>query len=395
LSKKANILVTDATSRHMLAITRSLGKKGLPVAAASYQDNALVYSSRYCTQKLKSPRSSEETEYVNFLKQLTQSQNIEMIFAGSDNTAQYLSDHREEFPGLKNALPSKEDFTIANRKDTCLRKAMDVGVPVPKSWFPEKYEEVPALAEKIPYPVVVKGQLGSGSSHNRYAYDKKQLLEAYNEIYGLEKDAGVGLPTIQEYLTGKGFICGMLADHGEIIAAYQHHRYREYPITGGVSAIVESIDHPRILEESRKMVKALNWHGIIMTEFKHNPVNDTYNLLEINPRFWGATGLPVAAGIDFPYMYYKLSMGEKVEPVTSYNVGLKYIFLLPTALLSVVSYPKSWRGVAGPLFSGNATTDMDWSDLGPTLNQLKLTMYLLRQGVRKTETELVQENRLS
>lgn len=384
-----NILVTDATSRHMLVITRSLGKRGLAVSAASYQDNAIVFSSKYCTEKLKSPRSGEQQAYLDFLLETNRRSPLEIVYAGSDNTAQYISDNREKFPALLNALPEKEAFNTATKKDSCLKLAMDVGVQVPDTFFPEQYDDIGPFAEKTQYPVVIKGQLGAGSSHIRYAYDKKQLLQKFDEIFQLEKDEKVGLPTVQQYLSGKGFICGMLADHGEVIAAYQHHRYREYPVSGGVSAIVESIELPRILEKSKKMVKALNWHGIIMTEFKHDPVKDTYNLLEINPRFWGATGLAVESGIDFPYLYYQLSCGEKVEPVTSYKVGLKYMFLFPTSVLSVVSYPRSVMGVMKPLFSRNGTTDIDWHDTKPLLNQLRMTAYQIKQGTKKTQKKLV------
>ena len=384
------VLITDATSRHMLVIARSLGKKSINIGAASYQKGALVFKSKYCRKKLISPRSSEHDAYVKFLQETSANEKPELIIAGSDNTSQYVSDNRETFgPQFRNALPSKEAFVTANQKDSCLKLAMDLGVQVPKSFFPDNVEEANKLADKLSYPVLVKGQLGSGSSNIRYVHNKETLIPAYREIYELEKEFDVNPPTIQEHLTGKGYICGMLVKNGEIIAHFQHRRFREYPITGGVSAIVESCYIPQIFEDSKKMIEGLNWHGIIMTEFKHNPVNDTYNLLEINPRFWGATGLAVAAGIDFPYMYYQLSMGEKVEPVTEYNIGLKYIFLFPTALMSVVSYPKSIGGLVKPLLGANSKTDIDWLDIKPTLSQLKVTQYLIRKGVKKTQTELI------
>ena len=31
-------------------------------------------------------------------------------------------------------------------------------------------------------------------------------------------------------------------------------------------------------------------------------------LIEVNPRFWGSLALAIYAGIDFPYLLYKLAM---------------------------------------------------------------------------------------
>ncbi|HEY9247028.1 MAG TPA: hypothetical protein VIO11_09300, partial [Candidatus Methanoperedens sp.] len=51
----------------------------------------------------------------------------------------------------------------------------------------------------------------------------------------------------------------------------------------------------------------------------------TPKLIEVNPRFWSYLKLPMYCGIDFPYLLYKVSLGEKVEPVANYKIGARYI----------------------------------------------------------------------
>jgi hypothetical protein len=43
----------------------------------------------------------------------------------------------------------------------------------------------------------------------------------------------------------------------------------------------------------------------------------------VNGRFWGSLQLAVDAGVDFPALLLSASTGERVEPVSSYRVGVR------------------------------------------------------------------------
>ena len=51
-------------------------------------------------------------------------------------------------------------------------------------------------------------------------------------------------------------------------------------------------------------------------------------LIEINGRFWGSLQLSIEAGIDFPFLLYKLALGNKLECELSYKEGVKSRWLL-------------------------------------------------------------------
>ena len=59
-----------------------------------------------------------------------------------------------------------------------------------------------------------------------------------------------------------------------------------------------------------------------MVEFKWNPNNRTFALMEINGRFWGSLPLAVAAGADFPAMLYELMIEGTVREQPVPNLGI-------------------------------------------------------------------------
>jgi predicted ATP-grasp superfamily ATP-dependent carboligase len=58
-------------------------------------------------------------------------------------------------------------------------------------------------------------------------------------------------------------------------------------------------------------------------EFKEDSRDGSVKLLEINGRFWGSLQLAVDAGIDFPYLLYRLAVDGDVEPALSYVEGVR------------------------------------------------------------------------
>ena len=112
---------------------------------------------------------------------------------------------------------------------------------------------------------------------------------------------------------------------GEPLLLFQHRRIREYPISGGVSTCCESMPlDPKLRDWSVALLKAMNWDGVAMVEFRYDEASGRAVLLEVNGRFWGSLPLAVHAGCDFPYEFYRSSVGRtalrrppRIEPVSS------------------------------------------------------------------------------
>jgi predicted ATP-grasp superfamily ATP-dependent carboligase len=64
-------------------------------------------------------------------------------------------------------------------------------------------------------------------------------------------------------------------------------------------------------EYALRLLQHVGWHGVAMVEFKVDRQSGTPLLMEVNGRYWGTVGLPVAAGTDFPLYQWQILHGER------------------------------------------------------------------------------------
>jgi predicted ATP-grasp superfamily ATP-dependent carboligase len=115
----------------------------------------------------------------------------------------------------------------------------------------------------------------------------------------------------------------------------------------------------------------LKWYGVAMVEFKYDPRDNQPKLLEINPRFWGSLELAIKAGVNFPYLLYKVVMDEEIEPVMKYKLGVRCRWLLPGDLCHFLANPKRFSLQPSFFkFYGTAYDILSWRDPLPVLGTL-------------------------
>ena len=52
-------------------------------------------------------------------------------------------------------------------------------------------------------------------------------------------------------------------------------------------------------------MRAINYYGLVELEYKLDPRDGQYNLLDVNGRTWGYHTLGPGAGVDFPYLLFR------------------------------------------------------------------------------------------
>jgi biotin carboxylase len=81
--------------------------------------------------------------------------------------------------------------------------------------------------------------------------------------------------------------------------------------------------NPTLRDYTIALLKAMQYRGVAMVEFKYDPARDTFTLMEVNPRVQTSTALALHAGADIPYIVYELFAHDRRIPVASYKIGVK------------------------------------------------------------------------
>src|SRR5208282_1432568 len=90
-----------------------------------------------------------------------------------------------------------------------------------------------------------------------------------------------------------------------------------------VTAVAEHPD-PALVEPSLALLRALQWEGVAMVEFKVRADGSNAVLMEVNGRYWGTISLPVSAGLDFPLYHWQVAHSEQPEIPQTYSADTKW-----------------------------------------------------------------------
>lgn len=258
-----------------------------------------------------------------------------------DATLRYVSEHREELASKARFLiPSRESLAIAWDKALTLHLAQRLGLPCPRTYeFSNALEFAKQALALEPGSFVAKPRSGTGSAGINYGEKRTAAdWEAHWRRYGPM--------LIQERVPPQGRGQGvsiLMGQDGECVAAFAHERLQQYPNSGGPSTDRRGIHAPSLVEQSIQLLRRLEWRGIAMVEWKIDPRDGQPKLMEINPRFWGSLELAVRSGVNFPLLYARAAVGEKLEPVITYQTGLRCRWMVPGEILRYLTQPRGAR----------------------------------------------------
>jgi predicted ATP-grasp superfamily ATP-dependent carboligase len=322
------VLVTDAGRSSAIAIMRSLGRRGWHVVAADADRGSVGFRSRYVGERLCHPDPAvDPAGAAATILEAADRGGIELIVPVTDELVLPLAAARDRLPaGCVLAMADDAGLVATGDKVATLELARQLGVPTPPTAVVRSADEALEAAPGLGWPVVVKpavSRLRTATGIDRftvaYANDRSELAER------MEAVGGRTAVLLQRYVPGEGHGVELLMAGGRPLAAFQHHRLREVPITGGASSFRESVAlDPELRDASVRLLGALSWTGLAMVEFRVGA--DGASLMEVNGRIWGSLPLAVRAGMDFPARMADLFLdGPPPEgPVdTDYRIGVR------------------------------------------------------------------------
>ena len=385
--KTYDALVLDAHLRQSLTTVRSLGRRGMRVAALEVANMAAhlpTFASRWCREAFVAPAYEQSSEqYVEYLEYLLDTLDIRVLITSSDGTLDILRQHRERLSKHTHlAIASEAALDIAVNKDRTLALARELGLGVPASIRVATVEEVPAVLREVGLPAVVKPVCSWVWGKQESARLSSQLVTGVDEARRAVEDAVRlgGSALIQQFLAGRCEAVNFLYAGGEVYARFAQWAKRMQPPLGGTSVFRQSIAVPEdIGEQAERLVRAANLEGYCEVEFRRDTAGKPY-LMEINPRLSASIEVAVRAGVDFPHLIFQWASGEPIERVTTYRVGGWMRYLQGDLLTTLQTIPQRGRpGVTPPLrafgaflaaFCVPAHYDyLDWHDLKPALSE--------------------------
>jgi protein-tyrosine-phosphatase/predicted ATP-grasp superfamily ATP-dependent carboligase len=320
MTGRKRILVLDASCNAATTIVQSLGRAGHDITLAGEFPDAFSFRSRYPLKRLVYPSSLKSKKaFQEWFLRLWSPELFDYVIPATDLTIYPLREisFERDLPGV--ILPPKGSFPFFFDKSKTIALAMEHEVPVPVSvvvrdgqWNPDDYSSFPYYVK----PARSKVWVGDSG----FDLDAR-LVRTSSELFEAVTDAvAYGEVLIQRYEQGDGVGIELLCKEGEILLSFAHRRVHEYPLTGGGSTYRVSIDSPPALfQSSKRLVKAANWSGVAMVEFKQD--GEAFSLMEVNGRFWGSLPLSYRSGVDFPLALIRSLSGEDVSLETPYRRG--------------------------------------------------------------------------
>lgn len=327
---RPHVLVTDAGRGSAVACIRSLGRRGWRITAADRDPSSAGFRSRYVARRLTHPDPlANADEFVASILRVTRETAVDLVIPVTDESGLPLAAARDAFDGIcRLAIPEPGAMAITHDKAATVALAERLGVPVPPTRLVTDPGEGRSAARDLGYPIVIKPgvsrRVRSDGTIERlavaYAADAAELERSLARM-----DPGSPV-LLQRWLAGRGLGVEVLAEGGRILAAFQHRRLREVPVTGGASALRESVPlDDDLFAHTVRLIDDLRWTGLAMVEFRRAP-DGSVSLMEINGRIWGSLPLAVRSGMDFPGRWADLLLARAPAaalPATTYRHGVR------------------------------------------------------------------------
>jgi predicted ATP-grasp superfamily ATP-dependent carboligase len=185
---------------------------------------------------------------------------------------------------------------------------------------------------------------------------------------------------VQEIIPGAGELQVSVATFcvdGKVTQAMTARRRRQYPIDYGLgSSFVESVYLPELLDPAERVLHYMRASGMVEVEFKQDPRDGVFKLLDINIRPWGWHTLCIACGLDLPYIQYQHLLG-KSSPTFSPAYGTRWIRAvtdLPAGIQEMrggMTTPSQYlRSLLGP----TTYSVLNWRDPLPAFGDLAVLL---------------------
>ena len=285
-----------------LAVTRSLGRAGVPVTGISWNPHDFGLKSRYLTEK----RLVEGDRAVLDAVRAEAAGGRVVLFPERDEHVEWALDHWDDANAVADMpLPADREAVVRlRRKDVLPRVAAEAGVPSPGTVLVDGDDAVRDAGLRA--PMVVKAVEGQEFA---LTFGQKALVaESVDEALAVARVASDrGFQTIVQEIVPDSHeriysLLAYVARDGRPLVTLVGRKVRQGPLRFGTSAVFE-------------------------VDFAHDPRDGEFRVLEVNTRLPVWAALAANRHLDLPRIVYDDLSGREVSPLPTFKDDLTWVYL--------------------------------------------------------------------
>jgi len=308
--KMLNILLTAVGSTPAISVMKSLQmQQEYTVQVFGTDTNARdqISGSAFCDHFTTVPPANEENEYIGAILGLIEENDIDLFIPIVDEELEVVAKYSRMIERKTFLLLSPyETIRTCNDKYHTYTAMETYGIPAVKTIIPGDISEIPMLLKDnaLSFPVIAKPRKGRGS-RDVYRLDSPVDLVLLNRIED---------PIIQEFASGEEYVVDVFCIRNQTagIITRKITMWR-----AGVDYRSEFIPDSLLNDYTEKVLRSMEFLGPVNFQWFFSDKGPF--LLEINPRFSGATCFNSYCGFNYPLYALRLVDTEDPGPPSKPN----------------------------------------------------------------------------
>jgi D-aspartate ligase len=316
-----------------LAVSRSLGRAGIPVTGIARDSREFGLRSRYLERRLVVPPQNDGA-----VLDVLNGERV-VFFPERDEHVEFVLRHWEDVHGLADTPLPKDAEAVRRlrRKDLLPLAAAEADISTPRTVLADTDEAVRDAALRP--PLVVKA--AEGQEYSLVFGQKAVLARDVDEALATVAQAReLGFQMIVQEVVPDSHervysLLAYIGRSGEPLVTLVGRKVRQGPLRFGTSAVFEVDYEPRVLELGLRLLRSVGYTGIAHVEFAQDPRDGEFQLLEVNTRLPVWAALASHRRLDLPRIAYEDLSGIEVVPVPTFTDDLTWIYLAKDVWVSV------------------------------------------------------------
>ncbi|HXV02489.1 MAG TPA: hypothetical protein VFP24_02845 [Gaiellaceae bacterium] len=320
-----------------LAVTRSLGRIGVPVSGVSWSSHEFGLKSRYL-ERYRVVTPGNDDAVLDALRAEAADDRV-VLFPERDEHVEFVLRHWQEVTAIADLpLPADpEAVRRLRRKDVLPDVAAAAGILSPGTVLADGDASVQDSGLRPPFVVkAVEGQeYALAFGHKAVVAETvDQALDAVRSA----QERGFHMIVQELVPESHDHIYSLLAyidRSGRPLVTLVGRKVRQGPLRFGTSAVFEVDYEPRVLELGLRLLETAGYTGIAHVEFAQDPRDGEFRVLEVNTRLPVWAALAANRHLDLPRMAYHELTGHDVAPLPTFKDDLTWIYLAKDVWVSL------------------------------------------------------------